>query len=467
MRKKLDRQLYFEFPLESSRKVVREYQARYAAINEVLLENPRILDLAHKDFRKLSTRSDQAARNRNRRADYTSENIFRALIVHGVEQTDYRETTVRISESLCLQQFCRLGPREVMDYTFLCKAFGVLSPETLRAMNLALATYAVDHELLDPSTVRTDTTVVETNIHYPTDGSLLWDCARVLIRLLRKGRTYAPERLNNRFHDRKLKRLFVAIARGCRNQGKGKRTGKKAKIAKRKIKKYFRKLIAGVQRLIDIAEPFAAFAVRALDLSLMAVGYALEALVPDVKKVISQSVRAQLNGETVPAKERIFSIFEPHTELIARGKARKPVEFGHKILLTEAKGTFITDYEVLLASPNDRNLAPEVVERHENLYGDPPDVVAGDAGFSPSEDKRKELEDKVDVVAIPRNVADRMKEELAPWHRFRAGVEGTISVLKRAFRLFRCVYRGFNNFATNVGMGILCHNLVLLARLRR
>ena len=113
---------------------------------------------------------------------------------------------------------------------------------------------------------------------------------------------------------------------------------------------------------------------------------------PDVKKVISQSVRAQLDGETVPAKER------------------KPVEFGHKILLSEAEGTFITDYDVLLASPNDRNLAP--------------------------------------------------------WHRFRAGVEGTISVLKRAFRLFRCVYRGFNNFATNVGMGLLCHNLVALGRLR-
>ena len=100
------------------------------------------------------------------------------------------------------------------------------------------------------------------------------------------------------------------------------------------------------------------------------------------------------------------------------------------------------------------------------FYGDPPDVLAGDAGFSPREDKRKELEDTVDVLAIPRSVADRIKEELVPWHRFRAGVEGTISVLKRSFRLLRCVYRGFNNFATSVGLGILCHNLVLLARLR-
>jgi IS5 family transposase len=223
MRKKFDRQLYFEFPLESRRKVVREYQARYAALDAVLLENSRILDLAHKDFKKLSTRSDDAAKNRNRRADYTSQNILRALIVHSVEQTDYRETTVRISESICLQQFCRLGPREVMDYTFLCKAFGVLSAETLREMNVALASYAVENELIDPSVVRTDTTVVETNIHYPTDVSLLWDCARVLIRLLRKGRRLAPHRLKNRFHDTKIKRLFVAISRTHRRRPKGKK----------------------------------------------------------------------------------------------------------------------------------------------------------------------------------------------------------------------------------------------------
>ena len=291
---------------------------------------------------------------------------------------------VQIDMNLCLKQFCRLGPKDVMDFSFLCKAFGVLSSETLQAINVVLATYA----------------------------------------------------------------------------------SKKAKIAKRKIRKNFRKLIAGVQRLVDIAEPFAAFAIEALGIELKAIGHTLQALVPDVKKVISQSVRAQLDGETVPAKERIFSIFEPHTELIIRGKARKPVEFGHKILLTEAEGTFITDYAVLLASPNDRNLAAEVVQRHENLYDDSPEVLAADAGYSPSEEKRKELEDKVDVLAIPGNVSDRINQELASWHRFRAGVEGTISVLKRAFRLFRCVYRGFNNFATNVGMGILCHNLVMLGRLR-
>lgn len=462
MRKKFDSQPYLEFQLESSRKVVREYLAKYQAISQVLDENPQILDHAHQDFMKLSERNDQAADNRNRSATYTSETILRALIVLCVEQEDYRNGVIRIDRDDCLKQFCRLGPRDVMDYSFLCKAFGVISPETLREMNKVLATYAVAGELVDPAVVRTDTTVVETNIHYPTDASLLWDCARVLIRLLRNGRTYAPDRLSNRFHDRKLKRLFVAIARAFGSKAKG----RKAKIGKRKLMRNFRKLLAGVQRLVDIAEPFAAFAVQSLDISLMAIGHALQALVPDVKQVISQSIRAQLIGETVPASERIFSIFESHTELIIRGKARKPVEFGHKIILTETQETFITDYGVLTACPNDRNLAPEVIDRHEDLYGAAPEVLAADTGFLPNEAVRKELEEKVEVLAIPRSVSDRVKEELVPWHRFRAGVEGTISVLKRAFRLFRCVYRGFNNFATSVGLGILSHNLVFLARLR-
>ncbi len=462
MRTKFDDQPYLEFRLESSRKVVREYLAKYEAISQVLDDNRQILDLAHEDFKKLSERNDQAADNRDRSAAYTSENLLRALIVLCIEQESYRSCVIRIDRNDCLKQFCRLGPRDVMDYSVLCKAFGVLSPETLREMNRALAKHAIAGDLVDPSVVRTDTTVVETNIHYPTDVSLLWDCARVLIRLLREGRAHTPHRCNHRFHDRKIKRLSVAIARAHRSTA----TGKKARISKRKLKKNYRKLIGQVQRIVDIAEPFADYAVNRVDIDLMAIGHAIQGFLPDVKQVISQSIRAQLNGETVPASERIFSIFEPHTELIKRGKARRPVEFGHKIILTETQETFITDYGVLTDCPNDKNLAPGVVERHEALYGDPPEVLAADAGFSPREEKWKALEEIVDVLAIPRNAVDRIKEDLVPWHRFRAGVEGTISVLKRAFRLFRCVYSGFNNFGTNVGLGILCHNLVLLARLR-
>jgi IS5 family transposase len=462
MRIKYNLQPYLEFPLASKRKVVQEYLQKYDTISQLLDANPTILDLAHEDFKKLSEENNNTSQKRDRPSTYTSDSLLRALIVQCVEQVSYRDVVIQIDRNDCLKQFCRLGPCDVMDYTFLCKAFRVLSPKTLKKINTVLSSYAIENEHMDPTIVRTDTTVVETNIHYPTDSSLLWDCARVLIRLLRNGRTYAPDLLNNRFHDKKLKRLFVAITRGCRSKAKG----RKAKIAKRKVKKYFRKFISGVQRLVDVAEPFVVRAVSATNIELKTIGTTLESLLPDVKKVVKQSIRAQLNGETVPASERIFSIFEPHTELIVRGKARKAVEFGHKILLTEAEGTFITDYNVLLATPNDRNLAEEVVKRHKKLYGEAPEVLAGDAGFHPREEKRKELEEQVDVLAIPSKVSDRIKEELVPWHRFRAGVEGTISVLKRAFRLFRCVYRGFNNFAANVGMGVFCHNLVLLSRLQ-
>jgi IS5 family transposase len=462
MRIKFEPQLYLEFPLESRRKIVEEYQAKYQAISEVLLENPQILDRAHRDFKKLSTRDDQASTDRNRAGSYTSEIILRSLIVHCLEQTSYRETTIRIANSQLLRQFVRLGPRDVPDYTFLCKAFNALSPQALEDINDALAAYAVEKEFIDPSAVRTDTTVIETNIHYPTDASLLWDCARVLIRHLRVGRDLAPKKCNHRFHDRKIKKLHVAIARASGSAVKG----RKAKVSKRKRKKYFRKLIAHVQRLVDVAEPFVRFALKSNDIELRAVGYALEAILPDVRKVIRQSIRAQIEGETVPARERIFSIFEPHTELIKRGKHRTPVEFGHKIVIVETEETFITDYEILQNCPSDNHLTETMLERHKALFGEYPEVIAADTGFCPNKEKYEELEKKVDVLAIPRLVADRMNEEIAPWYRFRAGVEGTISVLKRAFRLFRCLYRGFKRFTANVGLGIFCHNLVLLARLR-
>lgn len=162
----------------------------------------------------------------------------------------------------------------------------------------------------------------------------------------------------------------------------------------------------------------------------------------------------------------MFSIFEPHTELIKRGKQRTPVEFGHKIVIAETEETFITDYEVLRNCPSDNHLTAIMLERHEALFGEYPEVIAADTGCCPNKEKYEELKKKVDVLAIPRHVADRMNQKLAPWYRFRAGVEGTISVLKRAFRLFRCLYRGFKHFAASVGLGIFSHNLVLLARLR-
>ena len=213
-----------------------------------------------------------------------------------------------------------------------------------------------------------ETMVVETDIHYPTDSSLLWEAFRVLARILRRVRDLAPGRCPHRFHDRKAKKLHVAITRGTLPMPHGKRS----RSNKRRLKKNYRKLIECVQRLATIVRRLAKFALKVRCAELRRLGETLHDLLPIVEKVIDQSVRAQLHGEAVRAAERVF------------------------------------------------------------------EVLAADAGFRSNAEKFSKLQEKVEILAIPQRVADRIDEGLAPWHRFRAGVEGTISVLKRAFGLKRC-----------------------------
>ena len=159
----------------------------------------------------------------------------------------------------------------------------------------------------------------------------------------------------------------------------------------------------------------------------------------------------------------MFSLFEQHTELIKRGRREKPVEFGHKVLLCQTVDKFITDYEVYEKQHPDCDLTESVIQRHEKLFGTRPEVVAADKGFCPAEAKFEELAQMVDTLAIPRRMQDFMDKVLVHWQAFRAGIEGTISGLKRAFRLIRCFFRGFRSFSAAVGLGVFCHNLIVLA----
>ena len=168
----------------------------------------------------------------------------------------------------------------------------------------------------------------------------------------------------------------------------------------------------------------------------------------------------------MPAADRVFSLFEQHTELIKRGRREKPVEFGHKVLLCQTVEKFITDYEVYEKQLADCDLTESVIQRHEKLFGTKPEVLAADKGFCPAEAKFKELAEQVDTLAIPRRMQDFVDKVLAYWQAFRAGIEGTISGLKRAFRLIRCFFRGFRSFSAAVGLGVFCHNLIVLARSR-
>ena len=447
MRRVLDTQTYLNYSTETSLKVVKAYRAKYEWIDECLEANPTILWLVHEDLETLSQSKE------GRAAKYTTEILFRSLLVHQIEKTALRETVIRIAESPTLQAFIRLGMRSVPDFTFLNRAFKAIQAETWKLVNEELAGYAVNRCGVDVSQIRTDTTVIESNIHYPTDSSLLWDSYRVLSRLLCAVRTEAPGLCPHRFHDRKAKKDLVYVNRYMRSRSKDRQ---------REMKRRFRRLHDSVCRLQDIATPLLKSLSGSENLVLRALGTELTHYLPLTRKVCRAAERATLKGETVPASDRVFSIFEEHTELIKRGKSNKPVEFGHAAWLAQSRSKFITDYEVMEEKIPDQELLQEITERHKAAFRKYPDAITADTGFRAQPEEMAKVQRHVDTVAVPGRGQSRAKIETY-WHHFRAGIEGSISVLKRAFRLSICMYRGFKSFAAAVGMAVFCHNLVNLA----
>ena len=447
MRPVLDEQTYLNFAVEPSLKVVQAYRAKYAWIDECLLANPSILWLVHEDLETLSQSRE------GRAAKYTTEILFRSLLVHQIEGTALRETVIRIAESATLQAFIRLGTRSVPDFTFLNRAFKAIQAETWKLVNEELAGYAVKRCGVDVSRIRADSTVIESNIHYPTDSSLLWDSYRVLSRLLCAVREEYPALCPHRFHGRKVKKDLVYVNRYMRS---------KSRDRQREMLRRFRRLHDSVLRLQDIAAPLPKALAGSDSLALRALGVELAHYLPLTRTVCRAAERAVLKGETVSASDRVFSIFEEHAELIKRGKSNKPVEFGHAAWLAQSRSKFITGYDVMEEKIPDADLLADIAERHKAAFRKYPDGITADTGFRAPPEEMAGIQAHVATVAVPGRGQSRTNIS-AYWHHFRAGIEGSISVLKRAFRLSICMYRGFKSFAASVGMAVFCHNLVNLA----
>lgn len=450
MRRKRELVLAFAGGDDELPQTVREYRAKYKRISVALDQVPQVLDEVHRDLLQLT----EGDRRRGRRADFSSETILRALIVMMVEGLSYREVIVRIADSDFLQDFIRTRKKAVMDHTFLNKAFKAIRPATWRRVNQLLAAHCVQEGDVDPRVVRIDTTVVECNIHWPTDNSLLWDTWRVASRILRRARGLQPALVPHRFHDRKIKRLHLMINRYSSS------TSKKRQ---RFVQRCYRQLIERVSWMVRIVEQFCRDAACSRLLAVTRFGLQLAGYLPSMQQVVIQARRAKILGEKVPAAERVFSIFEPHTELIQRGRRHKPIEFGHSVLLCQTREKFLTDYEVYEHKPADCSLTETVLDRHEKQFGQVPEVLAGDKGFCPASETYEELQARVSTLAIPRRMRDRTDAVMSAWQAFRAGIEGTISGLKRAFRLARCYFRTFKSFQASIGLGVFCHNLIIHA----
>jgi IS5 family transposase len=255
-------------------KTVREYREQYKTMGRILDQHPKILGMVHGDLEKLS----KAKSPRGRKADFTSENLFRAILVMQHEGLDYREASVRIAESETLQTFCKLIKKPTIDFTLLNKAFCAIRPQTWENINQLLGLKAVAEEVVSIEHLRNDTTVTECNIHWPTDSSLLWDTYRVIARELTRARQLDPLSCPWRFHDKKIKNMDYFIARY---------SGSHSKTRLQTVGQKMKTLIARVEEVLGKAEQFVAYAKCSTCLELMALGASLADHLPVMRRVSS------------------------------------------------------------------------------------------------------------------------------------------------------------------------------------
>lgn len=468
MRMKRNNQLEFDFQ-PSGLKITREHFARYERISRILDSQPGLIDLVHKDLRKIlkSTKRNGPGRS----CAFSSETVLRMIICQIIEDESLRNIVIQIDDSNYLRRFVGIYGGRMIDYTTFCTLKNAIRPETWKRVNDLLLDAAIEQELISGDRLRIDTTCVETNIHWPTDSSLLWDTYRVLSRLVATARKIDAEVASDkRLQPRRVKKLHTAIAR---------KSGKKG-IVSHAAKSLYEPLIGHVERILEWVPTLCARLQAGLEagrygltdaMIIEGVIYQLEHFRELGIKVVDQAHRRVIGGEKVPNEEKIFSIFEPHTELLKRGKAGKPIEFGHMVLLQQLESKFISDYEVFERKPLDQELVRPALESHRKRFGENPSELSADKGFYESMEEIDALETEIDVVSIckkgSRTSEEAEREATAPFRfaqRFRAGVEGTISYLKRCLGLWRCRNKGWEHYAATVGATVFAHNLLILAR---
>jgi transposase, IS5 family len=439
-----------------------EMESVLQGISDFLDDHDELVEAVRQDLERGLKKPETGRRG------LTPSQTLRSLVLMRVKNWDYRELRERIADGITLRQFTDFHCQKVPTCKAFNRAFNRLTPQTLQTINKQVVKAALDLGLEDGQQLRVDTTVVQTDIHHPTDNTLLWDVVRVITRLV-AGLAEAAQQRFRGFHNRTraARRRMQEIQRLTPRERQ-----------ERQTKKY--------RQLIGIAVEVVQSARRVLertrktrggnllnDLRISALRQEIERFCKLGDRVINQARRRVLEGEQVPNAEKIYSIFEPHTDLIKRGKVQTPVEFGHKIFLAESAQGLITQYEVLEGNPNDEQHVEPSLQRHKESFGHAPQLYGSDRGFFSEQNVKSCKQDGVKVVCIPqrggKKTARRTAYEKSPdfkkGQRFRAGIEGTISVLFRGRGMKRCLAEGRERFEASVGAAVLANNLMRIAQL--
>jgi transposase, IS5 family len=394
-----------------------------------------------------------------------AEVILRLLVVQHLFNWGFEEAERRVADSLVLRWFCRVYFRRVPDATTLLRWGNTIQPATLAALVDRITVLATQARVTKGRKLRLDGTVVQTTIHHPTDSSLLTDGVRVLSRAIRRAKPLVGERLGGvrdafRTRLRTMRRGLQMLHRLARRKGEGVATARKEIYSK----------------LADTATKTVRQAVRVRDALREAGEQAggagqrlaeqLDHFVPLVRQAISQARRRVLEGEQVPASEKVVSLFEPHTRIIPRHKGGAEVEFGRLVVFDEVEGGIVTRFEVLEDKTAEHGQLAPALAHHQRVFGHPPRLATGDRGTHAPENERVAREAGVQHLVIPHagplSPAQRARERERGWrrrYRWRAGLEGRLSSLRRDYGLRRCPAHGQDGMVRHIGWGVIASDL--------
>jgi transposase, IS5 family len=393
-----------------------------------------------------------------------AEIVVRLMVLKHVRGWSYETLEREVRANMVYRMFTRIGAEKVPDAKTMGKLGQALGPEVVESVHARIVGIACEQKIVRGRKLRVDTTVVETNIHYPTDSSLLGDGVRVLTRTMQRLNTVVKtttDKIRNRM--RSTSRRVMEIARASRSRGKG---------VEEKRKRSYQRLLTITGQVVRQAERTsqAVTEMKRRPQRVRRMQQELDRMIGLVRQVMKQT-KARIFADDTHFTEKVVSVFEPQTEVIRKGKASKPTEFGKMVKIQEAENQIITSYKVYEKRPNDSDLLVKSVEEHRERLGQVPDLVAADAAFYSHTNETAIQKMGVKRVSVPNRPTknpERQKIQKTRWFRkgqkWRTGSEGRISVLKRRHGLDRCRYRGLDGMSRWVGFGVIADNLINMGR---
>lgn len=439
---------------------VAELWEPWMQVVDELLEDEVLLDSVYHAQGKRHPQSRTRGRHQT-----PAEVALRMLILKHVRNWSYEILEREVRANVVYRSFCRIGMEKVPDEKTLVRLGQAIGADTIRELHERIVALAQQRRVVQGRKMRVDTTVVETNIHYPTDSGLLNDGARVLTRTMQRiERKIGGLKKKVRNRMRSVTKRVIAIGHALRH--KGTEGELKRKEEYRQLLRLTRQILNDSHRVLQEVEGMPVQQRQAA----RGLGERLESMAERVRQVVRQTKARVCQGIT-QSPDKLVSLFEPHSEIIRKGKAGKPNEFGKLVQLQEAENQIITHYEVYDERPSDKRLLVPALETHQRKFGRAPRLVAADAGYYTCANEQAAQALGVKYVSIPnRNTRspERRQFQKQRWfkrgQKWRTGCEGRISVLKRRHGVRRCLYRGIDGMRRWVGLGVIADNLINLGR---